>query len=277
MTKVLITGASGYLGARLFLDLRDKFEVTGTYNSNQLYREFIRLDTTNQSEVAALVQKTKPEVIIHAAANAHRDWCEEHQDLARKLNIEATRFVAYAADQVGSKLIFISSFAANNTDNFYGYSKKESEEIIKNTLSKYLIIRPPVIIGCSPKRKTTNLFGKILESFNHPTEPVKISTRKNQPCYIGHISQIITLAIERDLSGQTLPVALEEIKTRYEIANDILSPFNIEVLPLEEKSPPITLEKMDKLRELNLPLYQYKDVIDLIVDEIKHRERFRLD
>ncbi|MEX0616246.1 MAG: sugar nucleotide-binding protein [Candidatus Woykebacteria bacterium] len=278
MKKILLTGASGYLEARLFLDLRNKFEVVGTYNRTRLYSEFIKLDTTNQNDVRELIRKVQPSIIIHAAANANRKWCQDHEDLARKINIDATKYVVDAAKSIGSKIIFISSFAANNPDYFYGYTKKQSEEIIKSTVDKYLIIRPSVIIGCSPQTETDNFFNHIIESIDKQLNEFPAeSTRRYQPTYIGHLSEVISLSIERDINKETTPVAVDEIKSRYDIAKDIISTFDIKVTSFEDQQySKLITEDLGKLKELDLPVYQYKEMIKIVVDEIKHRGKFKL-
>ncbi len=73
---IIITGASGYVGARLYLDLSKDFRVLGTYKTKQLSEEFEKLDITNSGDVNDLVKSCKPNVIIHAAANASSKSCE---------------------------------------------------------------------------------------------------------------------------------------------------------------------------------------------------------
>lgn len=64
--KILIIGASSYVGARIFIDLRDRYDVAGTYSTNRLAQEFVKLDITKKDQVSELVKKINPDVIIHA-------------------------------------------------------------------------------------------------------------------------------------------------------------------------------------------------------------------
>jgi len=41
--KILIIGASSYVGARLYFDLKQKFSVIGTYSSSQLSKNLFHL------------------------------------------------------------------------------------------------------------------------------------------------------------------------------------------------------------------------------------------
>jgi dTDP-4-dehydrorhamnose reductase len=68
--KLLITGASSYVGARVYFDLSKIFEVVGTYHSSKLSEAFIKLDVTNKEDVGKVLEREKPDIIIHLAANA---------------------------------------------------------------------------------------------------------------------------------------------------------------------------------------------------------------
>ncbi len=49
--RILLLGANGYLGARLYYDLRGIFDVVGTYHRDKIYKEFIQLDITDETQV----------------------------------------------------------------------------------------------------------------------------------------------------------------------------------------------------------------------------------
>ncbi len=276
MKKVLLTGASGYLGARLFLDIRDKFDVVGTYRNNKLFNDFEKLDTTKQGEVNSLVNKVKPEIIIHSAAKANGQWCSENQELCKKINVEATKYIVDASKKVGAKVVFISSFAANNPDYYYGFTKKESEEFIKLNTKDYLIIRPSLIIGISPKIESDNFFGALMRSINSKKDLPADSDREYSPTYIGHVSEVIISSLEKHNSGQTLPVAVNEIKTKYEIAKDILKPLGLKAIPKKGQKMKLITEDLGKLEELGLRTYKYQEVIERIVGEINSSDSFKL-
>ena len=65
--KILITGASSYVGARIYNDLKDKFEVIGTYHANKLFPELKQLDIRSKIDVENFVIKSKPDFIVHVA------------------------------------------------------------------------------------------------------------------------------------------------------------------------------------------------------------------
>jgi dTDP-4-dehydrorhamnose reductase len=145
--KILITGASGYLGARLYLDLAHKYDVIGTYHSDKLSPKFVHMDVTNEEEVQDVVLKHRPNLIIHTAANASAKWCEANAEKAVLLNDTGTKNVAEAANSVQAKLFYISSFAAESPSDLYAITKKSGEDYAKQVKAGHNIIKPSLIIG----------------------------------------------------------------------------------------------------------------------------------
>src|SRR3989338_8699767 len=109
--KILVTGASSYVGASIYTRLKSKYSVVGTYNSHKLFPELEFLDITNKKAVMDFVLAKKPDVIIHVAANASASWCEKNPEQAIAINQQGTKHIVDSANTVNSKVILISSFA----------------------------------------------------------------------------------------------------------------------------------------------------------------------
>ncbi len=86
------------------------------------------LDIANREDVIALIEKEKPSLIINCAAITDVEYCETHKDECWKVNAEAVKFLAEAADKVKAKLIHFSSNYAINPINEYGKAKEASEK-----------------------------------------------------------------------------------------------------------------------------------------------------
>jgi dTDP-4-dehydrorhamnose reductase len=274
--KILITGASSYVGARLHYDLRQKYDTIGTYNTNQLSNRFLHLDTTRKDDVKELINKIRPNIIVHVAANPSAKWCDKHPDEAKSLNETATESVVSAAGDVNVKVIFFSSFSATDTSNVYGRTKAESEKIVK-AMDNWIILRPSLIIGYSPNTTNDRPFNRFLKNIDEKKPAVYDTSWKFQPSYLGHISEVIALVIDKEINAQTIPIAVPDLKSRFDIARDILTEFNIEVTPEDKQDKtPVLKDDLSKLRELGLPIYKYDEVIKNCIEEIKHRDLFRL-
>jgi dTDP-4-dehydrorhamnose reductase len=274
--KILITGASSYVGTRLYFDLRQKYETVGTYNATRLSDAFLHLDTTRKDDVKELINKVRPSAIVHVAANASAKWCEAHPDGAKSLNQEATSSMVEAAKDINAKVIFISSFSAMDTSNVYGKTKAESEKIVKK-IDNWIILRPSLIIGYSPNTTNDRPFNRFLKNIDEKTPAAYDTSWRFQPSYLGHISEVITLVINRGINAQTIPISVPDLKSRFDIARDILTEFNIQVTPEDKQDKTLVLkDDLSKLKELGLPIYKYDEVIKNCIEEIKHKTRFDL-
>lgn len=274
--KVLITGASSYVGARLYYDVRQRFDTVGTYHTTQLSDAFLPLDTTKKDDVKELIGSVRPTTVVHVAANPSATWCEKHPAEAKILNEDATEFVVEAAKAVHAGVIFISSFEAMNTSTMYGRTKAESENKVRE-MDTWVILRPSLIIGYSPNTANDRLFNRFLKNIDEGTPAVYDTSWKFQPSYVRHISEIITLVIDKKINAQTIPIAVSALKSRFDVARDILTEFTINVIPEDKHdTTPVLRDDLRTLKELGLPMYEYDEVIRACVEEIKQRERFKL-
>lgn len=69
--RIFITGASGYVGAKIFDYLRHfGYPVSGSYHSTKLFDELVSLDVTLEEDVKTALEAADPSIVIHTAANA---------------------------------------------------------------------------------------------------------------------------------------------------------------------------------------------------------------
>lgn len=230
------------------------------------------MDVANESEVHAVVSDVKPDVIVHAAAIPNQLQCDQNVDLARKVNVGGTRNVALAAEEVGAKVVLISTNAVLVPKNYgtYGTTKLESEKVLQKLSQKYVILRPGLIIGQSPNSENDRFPNRLLNNIIKRVPAAYDDSERLEVTWVGHISEVIIKVEEKNIIAQTIPVIVDEYKTKFEIARDILSNFGVQVAPKEErklaKGPYATIEK---LQELGMPIYNYRTILDKTVQEIK--------
>lgn len=275
-TKILVIGASSYVGARIYFDLKSKFDVVGTYSSSQLSKNLSHLDITSNEEVQKVIGDYKPTVIIHVANNASAKWCEANPEKAVLLNQTASQFIVDSANKVGAMLIYISTMGAIKPSNLYGRTKLKSEEIVKTTKNGYMILRPSLILGYSPNTTNDRPFNRLLKNLDEGTPAVYDTSWTFQPTYIKHVSEVIEACINKQILNRSIVIAVPEMKSRYDTAKDILTPFGIKVTPIDAKDSTFEIfeDDLSELNELDLPKYSYQEMITAIVDELKNREKF---
>jgi len=226
--KVLITGASGLLGKRLFEIISKNEETTGTHTKNKVENTYY-LDISNRNSVESLFAEAKPEVIIHAAALVDVDFCEDNREKADKINIEGTKNIVEICKRYGCKLVYISSdfifdgeLGPYNEDsnanpiNYYGITKLEGENIVKENLENYIIIRPALLYGSDIGRKNS-FITKILKKLVN-NEKISVDNKIiKYPTLTDDVSEVIKRLIELDATG-IYNVAGEEAITKYDWA-----------------------------------------------------------
>jgi dTDP-4-dehydrorhamnose reductase len=160
--KILITGASGFLGGYLARAAQGKGELIGTYWEHQVTIpgiDLYRMDLTDLVAMAQFVRKVQPQIIIHSAALANLDTCETQKDLAWRSNVDAARMMAAVARELGSRLIHISTdmvFDGKKGNygeddkpepiSYYGYSKRTARDVL-HTYPEALVVRVALLYG----------------------------------------------------------------------------------------------------------------------------------
>ncbi len=153
--KVAVTGSSGLLGTALVDAFSQRHQVL------RITRAVA--DVSRADEVRKAVVDFRPDVVIHSAALRDPDQCELERDLATAVNVEGTRNVASAADEVGAAVAYISTdavFDGTKTSpyteadkpapvSFYGRTKLLGEAITRQHKNHW-VFRMPVLFGPGP-------------------------------------------------------------------------------------------------------------------------------
>lgn len=125
MGTIIVTGAAGFIGSHT-VDrlLRAGYEVVGVDNFRTGKRENLEpafshaefrleeADCSNQASMMAVMERARPEAVIHLAALVSVQESMNDPDLNFRLNLEATHNVALAASRHGAERFVYSSSAA---------------------------------------------------------------------------------------------------------------------------------------------------------------------
>ncbi|APJ04598.1 NAD-dependent epimerase/dehydratase family protein [Silvanigrella aquatica] len=210
MTKILVTGATGFLGKKLckFL-IKEGFNVIGTY---RLYHpqdeefnlmQWIQIKDLQPKEVWTEALNNC-DVIIHAAGRVHQmELNETSNNLFIKDNIQGTEALISEILQGKNNIkqfIFISSLLVYGKfqrmplnrndeclpDTEYGKSKLEAEKMIQksfhNTSINWTILRPSVMYNDSDGENTGNI-ASIINYLKKGT-PLPVKNLKNKRSFL---------------------------------------------------------------------------------------------
>ena len=147
--RILVTGANGQLG--------NEMQVLAKENPQHTYyfTDVKELDICNKDAVWAYIAEKRIELIVNCAAYTAVDKAEDDSELAYKLNSEAPKTLACAAQFNGAAIIQVSTDyvfdgtghipyteeAATCPDSVYGFTKLAGEQAVMKHCSRAMIIR----------------------------------------------------------------------------------------------------------------------------------------
>lgn len=166
---VLITGATGLLGRQVVKAFKqENWDVKGTGFSRADGNTILKVDLGSESELTKALDDTKPQAVVHCAANRFPDKVDKDPEGTRKLNIDASKSLAKLCAERDIVVIYISTdyvFSGKEGDapyeadaqtgptNLYGQTKLDGEEAVfgeykaagKEGLA--VVLRVPVLYG----------------------------------------------------------------------------------------------------------------------------------
>ncbi|MCX6199418.1 MAG: NAD(P)-dependent oxidoreductase [Bacteroidetes bacterium] len=180
--KLIITGASGFLGYHLLRVASVDWEVYGITNSKSFdFKEatVINCDIRNYIELGNFIDDIEPDAIIHAAAIADANFCEQNKDFSYEVNVEATKnlagiccdfhipFAFTSTDLVfdGTKGMYKED-AQKNPLSVYGEQKSIAEEEVLRIYPEATVFRLPLMFGI-PEASVSNYLQKFISQLKN--------------------------------------------------------------------------------------------------------------
>ena len=267
--RLLVTGASGLLGLNLALEAARDHTVYGVAHSHPIRTTAFEVITTDLLAPGALervLAETRPDWVIHCAALADVDACEQAPELAWRLNAEFPGRLATAA-RGGARLLHVSTDAvfdgqrgdyqetdAPNPLSVYARSKLAGEQAVAAADPNALIARVN-LFGWSlfGKRSLAEFFFNNLQAGN----PVRGFTDVYFcPLLANHLADLFLRMMAADLHG-LYHVVSSECLTKYDFGLAVAKVFGLDAsliapVSVEEgglaaaRSPRLTL-RTDKL------------------------------
>ncbi len=237
--RAVVIGASGFVGSALMEVFSG--EAVGTYFT-KAKRDLRPLDMRDAAGVARLVEEVAPSWILVPAAQPHVDWCEDHEDESRDINVRGPAVVAKVAEKMGARVVFFSTdyvfdgeegpyaeSAKASPINVYGRHKLEAECRVLDSDAKNLVVRICGVYGY--ERPPKNFVMTLLERLRAGEEVKVPGDQWGTPTYVRDIATAVKLLVEREATG-VWHVAAPDYLTRDAFARRVCVEFGLDAAQL---------------------------------------------
>jgi len=246
MTRLLITGAGGLLGANLALAAQaaghQVIAVDFLHPIRHREVESVEADLARPGAALQVFAARRPRWAVHCAAAVDVDACEADPETAFRLNRDMAGHVAMAARAVGAKLVHISTDAVFDGErggyteedephpvSVYGSSKLEGERVVLSECPSALVARTNIFgWNARPKLSLSEWFLERLRRGERCTGFTDVSF---SPIAVADLSLGLLRLLSMPVSG-VLHLAGGETISKYEFGLRIAEAFQLSPDPI---------------------------------------------
>jgi dTDP-4-dehydrorhamnose reductase len=299
MKTILVTGSNGLLGQKitdLFLETQD-FRLVATskginrhpVTSGYVYED---LDICNPEQIDSILEKYRPESVVHTAAMTNVDACENDKELCRALNVDAVQSIVNACQRLDIHLVHLSTDFIFDGEagpysedaepcpvSYYGQSKLDAEIIIQKAPIRAAILRTIIVYGIIKDMSRTNivLWAKGALEKGAPINVVNDQWR--MPTLAEDLAQCCILAAKKQAEGvfnasgkdmMSIIDIVEEVADFWKLDKTLINPITSDSLNQPARRPKKTGFILDKaIRELGYNPHSFKEGLSILNSQLK--------
>jgi len=234
--RIFITGGTGLLGHHLIQMAPAVYDIDCSYfplekkdaipyDCGKHY-----LDIRRAAPALKLIRALRPDYVINTASIASVDLVENNKDEAMRTNLGGTQNILNACQDIGARLIYISSNAvfdgenppyseddALNPLNYYGKLKVEEERLFQGSGVSGAIVRPILMYGWNLSTERKNPVTWLKAILEKGQEVHMVDDIYCNPLFVKDCADVIWKIIEQGRGG-IFHAGGEDELSRYEFA-----------------------------------------------------------
>ena len=295
---ILVTGSNGLLGQKIIYALREisGIQCVSTSRGDNRMREkegyiYESLDISDRSEVNRMMDKYKPDAVIHTAALTNVDACETRREEAKLLNVDAVGFFIEACKRNNSHLVHLSTdfvfdgekgpYVESDVPNplsYYAETKFEAEKTILDAGIPSAIIRTIIIYGVVDDNSRSNVVLWAINSLRNKKTITVINDQFRSPTLAEDLAEAcVQSAINKSqgifhVSGRELMCILDIVKITadyFQLDAQYIKSVSSAELNQAAKRPPVTgfiIEKAEQ--DLNFKPHSFLDGLAIVKKQL---------
>ncbi len=243
--KVLIVGASGFIGRHLLAELCSAgHEALGTasrHGVHGLHKFDLLEDKVEKAIPKDFFAGSEPKLAVIAAAVTNMDDCLIHPEKSRKLNVLNTQKLVRYLQSHGCRIVYLSTghvfdgSVGNRSEddptcpiNEYARLKLEMEDFLRIECPESFIARLDKVVGYNPL--SWHLLAEWWDLANKKSPILCVEGMEISPTCVRDVARGLRFAMELDLSGIYHLAGPDKIK-RIEFARQFcrIGHFDVEV------------------------------------------------
>jgi len=238
--KILVVGASGFLGGHVFQILRNtpNVGVSGTYGRHAVSADLYPVNLADDQSVKFMMNTIEPDVVL---------WCAKHttDSSERELNLIGLRTLLESASP-GMRLIFVSTdgFLPGTDGNYdettvpapidsdssvavYTNSKLEAEEFITSSRDNFSIVRVGPIYGRAISGIWDQRVSGLIDAFNRGETVLRATNIRRTFIHVEDLARALVELGQTDYRG-IIHLGPTESANHFEFARTVCTVFGFE-------------------------------------------------
>ena len=299
MKKIIVTGSNGLLGQKVTdLSIQDpEIELIATSvgpNRHNLKDGYTseELDVLDLDRLNTLVERYRPDSIIHTAAMTNVDACEAERAKCYALNVQSVKNLIDVCQIRDIQLIHLSTDfifdgengpyteeAEPNPLSYYGETKLESELILKKSSCRWAILRTIIVYGIVNDMSRSNIVLWAKGALEKGESIHVVNDQWRMPTLAEDLAACCLLAVKKNASGvfnasgkdlMSILEIVERVADHYGLNKSLIKAISAESLNQVAKRPKKTGFILDKaILELGYSPHSFEEGMAIMDKQLK--------